>query len=207
MTFKARLKNIQWGTVAWLTIVWVLLWGDVSWGNAIGGFSLAVIVMVILPLPPIDFKGRLRPLHLAILIGRFLFDMFMSSFQVAGQAFQFGKTPHGAIVRVKLRSDSDLYMTLTSELSCLVPGSLVIEAHQMSQTLYVHVLDLELYGGVEKVRADVLALEARVMRALASKEELERAGVSLYGREIKPSQELTEQDKLDPEFDTKGAEQ
>lgn len=182
MTLAARFKNIQWRTVVWLTIVWMLLWGDISWGNAISGFLLGILVMVIMPLPRIEFKGTVRPLHFVYLVVRFLLDLMLSSFQVAWQALQFGKTPRGAIIRVKLRSDSDLYMTLTSELSCLVPGSLVIEADPLSQTLYVHVLDLETYGGADKVRQDVRNLEARVMRALASKEELERAGLSL-GRE------------------------
>jgi multicomponent Na+:H+ antiporter subunit E len=179
MSFKDRVKNIQWGTVAWLVVVWVLLWGDLSWGNVIGGFILGVVVVIIMPLPQIEFHGRIRLGFFLILIGRFLYDLVSSSFQVAMQAFEFGKTPHGAIVRVKLRSDSDLYMTLTSQLSCLVPGSLVIEAHPITQTLYVHVLDLESYGGADKVRNDVRALEARVMRAFASRDELERAGVSL----------------------------
>lgn len=179
MTLKQRFKNIQWGTVVWLTIVWTLLWGDISWGNAIGGFLVSVFVLLIMPLPRIEFKGQVRPWFLVVLLGRFFWDMFHASFQVALQAFQFGKTPRGAIVRVKLRSDSDLYMTMTSELSCLVPGSLVIEAHPLTATVYVHVLDLESYGGADKVRQDVLALEARVMRAFASKEELDRAGISL----------------------------
>lgn len=179
MKLTKRTKKIQWWTVLWLAVVWTLLWGDLTWGNLVAGAIIGLVVVLIMPLPAIEYEGRIRPLFVLILLGRFLLDLFMSSFQVAWQAFQFNKTPHGAIVRVKLNSDSDLYMTITAELSCLVPGSLVIEAHQVTNTLYVHVLDLELYGGVEKVRADVLALEARVMRAMASKEELKRAGVSL----------------------------
>lgn len=181
MSLKERLKNIQWGSVTWLVIVWNLLWGEFSWGNIIGGFILSVLVVIVMPLPQIEFKGRIRPAFVLYLIARFLLDLVAASFQVALQAFQFGKTPRGAIIRVKLRSDSDLYMTLTSELSCLVPGSLVVEAHPLSQTLYVHVLDLENYGGAEKVRVDVLALEARVMRAFASQQELDRAGLTLRG--------------------------
>lgn len=179
MKMNRRSKKIQWGTVLWLAIVWSLLWGEFSWGNIAAGAIIGLVVVLVMPLPPIEYKGRIRLLFALILVGRFLLDMFFASFQVAWQAFQFNTTPRGAIVRVKLKSDSDLYMTITAELSCLVPGSLVIEAHQVTNNLYVHVLDLEQYGGAEKVRADVLALEARVMRALASKEELERAGISL----------------------------
>lgn len=209
MSLKERFRNIQWGTVVWLVIVWNLLWGEFSWGNIIGGFLLGVLVVVIMPLPQIEFKGRIRPLFVLVLVLRFLLDLFIASFQVAVQAFQFRKTPRGAIVRVKLRSDSDLYMTLTSELSCLVPGSLVIEAHPLSQTLYVHVLDLDSYGGADKVRKDVLSLEARVMRALASKDELERAGLTLKGTVVKDSEStsVAQPKAMENTGDSKGAEQ
>ena len=179
MSFSKRLRNIQWSAVVWLTIVWVLLWGEFSWGNILAGVLLSVFVQVLTPLPPISFKGTVRPWYVLVLVAHFFKDLFASSFQVAWQAFKFGTTPRGAIVRVKLRNDSDLYMTLTSELSCLVPGSLVIEAHQMTSTIYLHVLDLEQSGGADRVRQHILELEARVMRALASTEELRRAGVQL----------------------------
>jgi multicomponent Na+:H+ antiporter subunit E len=68
-------------------------------------------------------------------------------------------------------------MTITAELSSLVPGSLVIEAHRLTGMLYLHVLDLDAAGGADKVRQDTLDLEARVLRAFASNEELQAAGL------------------------------
>lgn len=168
----------QWPTILWLAVVWVLLWGDVSWGNIIAGLVIAVIVAVVMPLPPIAFHGRVRPLGILALFVRFAADLVVASIQVSVQAFRFGHTPRGAVVGVRLRSSSDLYLTLVAELSTLVPGSLVIEAHRLTGMLYLHVLDLESYGGVDKVRDDVHALEARVLRALASDEELAVAGVA-----------------------------
>ena len=180
MTLHRRRANLaaQWPTVLWLAVVWVLLWGDVSWGNIIAGAIIALIITVVLPLPAIAFHGTVRPLALAALFGRFVADLVVASVQVSLQAFRFGHTPRGAVVGVRLRSSSDLYLTLVAELSTLVPGSLVIEAHRLTGMLYLHVLDLESYGGVDKVRDDVHALEARVLRALASEEELEVAGVA-----------------------------
>jgi multicomponent Na+:H+ antiporter subunit E len=81
------------------------------------------------------------------------------------------------VIGVRLRSHSDLYLTVTAELASLVPGSLVIEAHRLTGMLYLHVLDAEAAGGVEAHRAAVLELEERVLRALASDAELERAGL------------------------------
>ena len=168
----------QWPTIIWLAIVWVLLWGEVSWGNIVAGLAIALIITVVMPLPAIAFHGRVRPLSLLALLLRFAVDLVIASVQVSLQAFRFGHTPRGAVVGVRLRSSSDLYLTLVAELSTLVPGSLVIEAHRLTGMLYLHVLDLDSYGGVDKVRDDVHALEARVLRALASEEELEAAGVA-----------------------------
>lgn len=175
---RRRHLTTQWPTILWLAAVWVLLWGDVSWGNILAGLIIAVIVTLVLPLPAIAFRGTVRPLSLLALFGRFAADLVVASIQVSVQAFRFGHTPRGAVVGVHLRSSSDLYLTLVAELSTLVPGSLVIEAHRLTGMLYLHVLDLDSYGGVDKVRDDVHALEARVLRALASVEELERAGVA-----------------------------
>lgn len=173
------LKTFPWVTYLWLTIVWVLLWGEFSAGNILAGLVVAAVVTTVFPLPPIDYMGKMRPINIIKLFSRFLFDLTIASVQVALQAFMFRTTPRGAIVRVKLRSNSDLYLTIVSELSCLVPGSIVIEAHRLTGTLYLHVLDLERYGGIDQVRNDVWELEARVMRAFASQSELDDAGVPL----------------------------
>ncbi len=174
-------KTMPWRTYLWLTVVWVLLWGDLTWGNLVSGLGVAAVVIFLFPLPPIEYQGRIRLINVIKLFARFLYDLTRASIQVAAQAFDFRTTPKGAVVRVKLRSDSDLYLTIVSELSCLVPGSIVIEAHRLTGTLYLHVLDLEQYGGIDQVRKDVWTLEARVMRAFASQKELDRAGIPLRG--------------------------
>lgn len=179
---RRRRLAAQWPAAIALAIVWVLLWGDLSWANVLGGLALGLLVTLVLPLPAIGYHGTARPLGLLHLAARFGYDLVVASFQVSMQAFRFGHQPRGAVVGVRLRSSSDLYLTLVAELSSLVPGSLVIEAHRLTGMLYLHVLDIDSYGGVERVRTDVLALERRVLRALASDEELARAGVSRSAR-------------------------
>ncbi|WP_334168998.1 Na+/H+ antiporter subunit E, partial [Timonella senegalensis] len=106
-------KPVEVSTVVWLTVVWVLLWGDLTWGNIAGGLIIGLMVTQLMPLPRIEFKGHVRVRYLIALITRFLADLISASFQVAIQAFKFGTTPRGAIIGVKLRSESDLYLTLT----------------------------------------------------------------------------------------------
>lgn len=174
---RRRTVAAQWPAVPALALLWMLLWGEFSWANLFGGLAIGLLVVMVMPMPSIDFHGKVRPWRLLLLILRFHWDLVRASIQVSSLAFRFGYTPRGAIVGVRLRSSSDLSMTLVAELSSLVPGSLVVEAHRLTGTLYLHVLDVQYSGGIEKVRSDTRALEARVLRAIASNKELIAAGL------------------------------
>lgn len=170
-------RRISWRMVIWLTAVWVMLWADLTVANILIGVVIGTLVTLLMPLPPIDFRGRIHPLPAIILVARFLFDLVHASFQVALLALNPGREPTGAVIRVHLRNESDLYLTLTAQLTTLIPGSIVVEANRQTGVLYLHVLDVDALGGIEKVRADTLGQEERVMRALASADELEAAGI------------------------------
>jgi multicomponent Na+:H+ antiporter subunit E len=101
-----------------------------------------------------------------------LFDLVRSSFLVAAQAFHFGHTMRNAVVRVDLRTHSDLYLTLTSELVTLVPGSLVMEARRQESVLYLHVMDVRSEADVASARRMVLQAEERVVRSFGSDDEV-----------------------------------
>ena len=75
---------------------------------------------------------------------------------VAAQAFHFGHTMRNAVVRVDLKTHSDLYLTLTSELVSLVPGSLVMEARRQESVLYLHVMDVRSDADIADARRKVL---------------------------------------------------
>ncbi|MET0694192.1 MAG: Na+/H+ antiporter subunit E [Propionibacteriaceae bacterium] len=156
-----------------LTLVWVLLWDHISLFIVLTGIGLAVLVGLVFPLPPIELHGRIRPLALLRLATRLLTDVVRSSVAVVALAFRFGSTPHSAIIRVQLRSRSDLYLTQTAELVSLVPGSIVLEAHRSNSMLYLHVLDAVEEADLERARQAVLDAEARVLRAFGSAEEIE----------------------------------
>ncbi|GIG41443.1 Na+/H+ antiporter subunit E [Cellulomonas phragmiteti] len=169
--------RFQWVTIVWLTIVWVLLWGDITWGNLVTGVLLGVLVTAGLRMTPVDFRGRVHPVALLVLLGRFALDLVRASFEVSAVALRPRYTPRGAVICVQLRSHSDLYLTMTAELVSLVPGSIIVEAHRLTGRLYVHVLDVETSGGVEQARQNVLDQEARLLRAIGSDEELADAGL------------------------------
>jgi multicomponent Na+:H+ antiporter subunit E len=171
---------------AWLTAVWVMLWGDLSAANVLAGVVLALVVGLALRMPSVHFTGRVHLVPLARLLVVFARDLVVASIQVVRMAFWFGRLPHSAVIAVQLRSPVDLYLTLTAELTSLVPGSIVVEAHRTTGMLYVHVLDVGISHGLAAARQHVLDNEARVLRALASDAELRAAGLARNPKDPPP---------------------
>ncbi|MEW2376598.1 Na+/H+ antiporter subunit E [Micromonospora sp. NPDC047812] len=173
LTRRARRRN-RIVAVTGLTSVWVLLWGTLSWANVISGLVLSVVLLAVFPLPPVTFAGRIRPVPLARFWVRFLRDLVVASAQIAWLAVRIGHPPLSAIIAVPLRVNTDLNLTLTAEALSLVPGSLIIEADRTTGTLYVHVIGVRSREEVERFRQGVLDLEARIVAAIGSPDELRR---------------------------------
>jgi multicomponent Na+:H+ antiporter subunit E len=155
-----------------LTVVWVLLWDQISLFVVLTGLLLALLVGLVFPLPPIDLHGRFRPLPGLRLVGRLLTDAFRASVGVVRMAFRFGTVPRSSIIRVQLRSRSDIYLTLTAEQVSLVPGTIVLEAHRSTGVLYLHVLGATDEAAIARAVEDALGAEARALRALGSAAEV-----------------------------------
>ena len=78
----------------------------------------------------------------------------------------------GAGVRVRLRTDSDLLLTIISQTLCLVPGSLVLDLDREERSIALHLLHVRDHEHVELEKAGVLAMEDRVVRAFGSAAEI-----------------------------------
>ena len=156
----------------WLVLVWILLWGTWSWANVLSGLVVALAVTVLLPLPAVVGGIRVRPLALLAFLGHFLVDLAISGAQVAWQALGPGGRRQSAIVRVQLRTDSDLLLTIIAQTLSLVPGSLVLDLDREERTVAVHLLHVRDADHVEQEKADVLATEDRVVRAFGSTGEI-----------------------------------
>lgn len=190
ITPRSRRRRVHPVLVVWLTIVWVLLWSDLTLANVLAGLAIATVVTTVFHLNPVPFHARLRLRGFLALLGHFAKDLVLASMQVAALALRPGRVPRGAVIRVQLRSHSDVILTMTAEITSLVPGSIVIEAHRLTGTLYVHVLDADMVGGLDAARRHVLAQEQRVLHAFARAEEIEEAGLppapGWFSRSAKP---------------------
>jgi multicomponent Na+:H+ antiporter subunit E len=174
---RRRLRRvvIHWPTLVVLAGVWMVLWGDLSWANVLAGLAVAGLAVVLFPLPPVAEQATLRPWPFVKLAAFFAVELWVASVQVVWIVVRPGPPPRGGIVGVRLRNPDDIVLTVTAEITSLVPGSIVIEAQRRSGMLFLHVLDLEGSGGAEAVRRKTLELEERVLRAFARQSTLARA--------------------------------
>lgn len=159
---------------AWLVLVWVMLWGTWSLGTILAGVVVAVGIGVLLPLPRVSLDRHVRPLRLSRLLLVFVRDLVVASVHVAWLAVRPGPAPRNAVVGVRLRTESDLVLTIVTEMLTLVPGSVVIEVSQAEHTLYAHVLDMPDVANVDEFRGRVLELEKRVVLAVGSNPDVAR---------------------------------
>jgi multicomponent Na+:H+ antiporter subunit E len=157
----------------WLVLVWNLLWGTWSWANVLSGLVVALLVTLLLPLPPV--VGGIRPRLVPVLVYLFWFfvDLVRSCAQVVWLAFAPGK-PRGAIIAVPVRADDDLLLTMLAETLCLIPGSIVLELDRERQVIGLHLLNVRDEAAVAEQKRRVRVEEERIVRAFGDAEELAR---------------------------------
>lgn len=164
----ARYRALQWPMVAWLTLFWWVLWGTYSAMSLVGGIVVATLVCFVFPLPPLRMRVTVRPVAVVVLLARFLADVVVASLQVAWITLFPPRPLRNAIIRVPLRSESDFVQVVVAELLSLVPGSVVVEAHRATHTLFLHVIDVRSDADVEQARERVWAQERRVVQAFGA---------------------------------------
>jgi multicomponent Na+:H+ antiporter subunit E len=172
--------------LVWLVVLWLFLWDQVSVLSIVTGLLLALLVTRVFYLPPVELPDRVNPLGVLGFVVRFVIDLVRSSFQVGWLAIDPRGVPTSSIVAVQLSTKSDLSLTLTALAVSLVPGSLVVEADRQDDILYLHVLGTETSADVEKARADVLAVEERIVRAIGSRDDVRRVNLSRAERSLAP---------------------
>jgi multicomponent Na+:H+ antiporter subunit E len=150
--------------MAALVLIWMALWGSASVVVIAIGIAVSATVLLLFPLPTMDFRFGFHPLRTAVLLLTFLRDVCVASVQVGWLAIR-PRAPRGAVTTVQLESDSDLLEALTGLAVSLVPGSLIVDADSDNRTLTIHVLDAE-RTSMDDFARQVLAQERRIGLAL-----------------------------------------
>jgi multicomponent Na+:H+ antiporter subunit E len=156
--------------LCWLILVWMLLWGDVSAANALSGLAVALLITVLLPLPPVPVEGRLHPLSALYLAAKVAYYLVMSSVSVAWLAIRPGPPPLTAVLRIHLALKSDLVLALAVNAINLIPGAIVLEINQTRRMIYVHVIGVESDAAVARFYHQVAEVE-RLMIASFERDE------------------------------------
>ena len=171
---SSRLRfRLQWRAIILLTAVWVMLWGEASLVNILVGALLGWLVTVVFLLAPIRYYGRVRPWRAIVLVVTQLKELAVASVDVAAVAFRPRVDLRPGVVRVHLRSNSDLVQVGLAQLISIVPGTLVVEVTRHPRLLYLHVFDLPDPDAVERERHHALALERRLVEAFGRASDVE----------------------------------
>ena len=149
-----------------LELIWVSLWGSLNPTLVLIGLACSSLVLVVFPLPSLEFRIGVHPGRAAVLIGRFLVDMVVASAHIAWLAVR-PRLPRTGVTSVSLTTDSDLVQALTALAVSLVPGSLIIEADPEERTLLIHVLDAD-QASMAEFGERVLAQERRIVAAFGT---------------------------------------
>ncbi|MHA0285331.1 Na+/H+ antiporter subunit E [Mycobacterium sp. C3-094] len=162
--------------VCWLILVWVLLWGTVSAANILSGLLVALVITLLLPLPPVPVEGRLHPISLMRLVVTIVYRLLASSVQVAALALKPGPPPLTAVLRAHLAIKSDLVLVLAVNIINLTPGTMVLEIDQPRRMIYVHVLDVGSERTVTRFYRQVANLEKLLVASFERDSDWRAAG-------------------------------
>ncbi|WP_019182001.1 Na+/H+ antiporter subunit E, partial [Microbacterium yannicii] len=156
----------------WLIALWMLLWGQFTWTAFLTGLAAAVVVTRVFRLPPVELSGRVNLWWGLVFVTTFFAALVRGSLLVSWQVLHFGRQPMSAIIAVPLRTDDDLIMAHVAVTASLIPGSLIIEADRARRILYLHVIGASTPEQVASQRRAVQGWEARIVRAVGSREQL-----------------------------------
>jgi len=156
--------------LVWLMLVWILLWGTVSAANILSGLAIALIITLLLPLPPVPVEGRVHPISLLGLIGLVGWYLAQSSLQLAVLAVKPGPPPLSAVLRAHMAIKSDLVLALAVNIINLTPGTIVLEIDQVRRMIYVHVIDVGSDRAVKRFYRQIAQVE-RLLIASFEREE------------------------------------
>jgi multicomponent Na+:H+ antiporter subunit E len=150
-----------------LFVVWLGFYGQFTWANVVGGLAAAALAAAIARPRPAG-RHRINPIGVALLAVDLMKRLITSTWSVALTViFETSERAATGIVVVPLTTSSSLVTTIVANGVTLTPGTLTLDAGWDAERgtcmLTIHVLGI---GNPDDLRADVLALERTVLRAI-----------------------------------------
>lgn len=172
-------RRAEWGVrlhelplILGLVTLWMMLWHEISLLSLVSGIVVAIVVMRMFYLPPVELAGRFNPWYALRYLAYFFWNLAVASWQVAWLAVRPGPPPPTSIIAVKLRTRSDFLLTMVGLTISLIPGSLVADVDRFESTLYLHVLNTPTQREITRMRRDVRHIERLLILTFGSKQEI-----------------------------------
>lgn len=123
-----------------LTFVWVALTGSFVFLNFFFGFVAGYFILWTLNQNP-DEGGYFKRLPKIInFVFFFLYELLMANLEVAYDLATPRFYMRPGIVKFELRAQTDMEITLLSNLISLTPGTLILDVSPDRKALYIHVM-------------------------------------------------------------------
>ena len=143
-----------------LALAWISLTGEFTPLNFATGFLLGYLMLRILQRPG-DPRNYFQRAALLIRFALFyLMELFFANLRVAATVLSPRMRITPAVVAIPLEAESELSITLLSNLITLTPGSLTLDISVDSRVLYVHTMYAD---DIDKFCLGIKELERRVL--------------------------------------------
>lgn len=147
--------------VIFLTLIWCGLSTNFTFGNIVLGLCVSLIVHSLITRQLDPLEGKIRLWRLIKLLAFTVYELIVSSVQVAWDVLTIKPMSVPAIIKIKLDCKTDIEKMLLSNLISLTPGTLVINLSDDKEYLYIHAMFAR---DIEAVKQDIKEkLEPKVM--------------------------------------------
>lgn len=147
-----------------LAIGWAALFSAFTLPSLATGFAVGYAILWVLSPLFTDSRYCQKLFSLARLTLFFLWDLLMSSLQVAWDVLTPTQRSRPGIIAVPIEAETELEITTLANLVSLTPGTLSLDLSSDRKTLYVHAMFVD---DPETIRRDIKqGMERRVLETL-----------------------------------------
>lgn len=157
--------------VIWLVIVWMLLWGTFDVATAVYGLLVALVVLVLFPLPSHRWNIFRRPHRLAYLTVYVVIDLFGSAARFFVDSLRASGRVSAAIIAVPVLSDVDHVIASAANVVSLAPGTFVLQIDRPGGIWYVYTTGVRTAEDAHKAYDDVIDMQRAVVWAFGDEQE------------------------------------
>jgi multicomponent Na+:H+ antiporter subunit E len=126
-----------------LTGIWVALTGNFMLVNFTFGFTLGFFLLWMLAQEGDSNRYFNRLPKVIGFFFSFLFEMLKANWEVAYDVITPGFFMRPGIVKYPLKAETDMEITMLSNLISLTPGTLILDVSDDKKVLYIHVMYLK----------------------------------------------------------------